>query len=159
MKTWSGCSLLSAMREPCSSGYGFALANLRSPSIARALEGKNEKNGNPTTAPSAKLLLTPGRPKVGSPEFWTSPVLTRRGMVAERVRALAYHLTEAGLLEKAAGYWVRAGKIAAARFANIEAIADLHRGIAQQGRRVSRILDIRLRRGCSPASGLSRWVR
>jgi predicted ATPase len=42
---------------------------------------------------------------------------------------LGYHLTEAGLPEKAAGYWLRAGKIAVARYANIEAIAHLRRGI------------------------------
>ena len=41
---------------------------------------------------------------------------------------LAYHLTEAGLPDRAAGYWLRAGKIAAARFANLEAIAHLRRG-------------------------------
>ena len=46
---------------------------------------------------------------------------------------LAYHLTEAGLLEKAVGYWLRAGKIAVARFANIEAIAHLRRGIEALG--------------------------
>jgi class 3 adenylate cyclase len=42
---------------------------------------------------------------------------------------LAHHLAEAGLHEKAAGYWLRAGKIAGNRFANVEAIAHLHRGI------------------------------
>jgi predicted ATPase len=42
---------------------------------------------------------------------------------------LAYHLTEAGLLDKAADYWLRAGKIAVARYANLEAIAHLRRGI------------------------------
>src|SRR6516225_5491292 len=42
---------------------------------------------------------------------------------------LAYHLTEAGLPDKAADYWLRAGKIAGARFANLEAIAHLRRGI------------------------------
>src|SRR6516162_269507 len=41
---------------------------------------------------------------------------------------VAYHLTEAGLPDRAAGYWLRAGKIAAARFANLEAIAHLRRG-------------------------------
>jgi len=46
---------------------------------------------------------------------------------------LAYHLTEAGLLEKAAAHWLRAGKIAVARFANIEAIAHLRRGIEAVG--------------------------
>jgi len=33
------------------------------------------------------------------------------------------------LPDKAAGYWLRAGKIAAARFANIEAIVHLRHGI------------------------------
>jgi tetratricopeptide (TPR) repeat protein len=45
----------------------------------------------------------------------------------------AYHLTEAGLPEKATGYWLRAGKIAVARFANIEAIAHLRRGVEAVG--------------------------
>jgi predicted ATPase len=49
----------------------------------------------------------------------------RRG----RAGNLGNHLTEAGLPEKAAGYWLRAGKIAGARFANLEAIAHLRRGI------------------------------
>lgn len=42
---------------------------------------------------------------------------------------LAHHLTEAGLIRKAVDYWLRAGKKAAARSANIEAIAHLQRGI------------------------------
>ena len=50
-------------------------------------------------------------------------------LVEAEPETLAYHLTEAGLPEKAAGYWLRAGKIAVARFANIEAIAHLRRGI------------------------------
>jgi class 3 adenylate cyclase/tetratricopeptide (TPR) repeat protein len=50
-------------------------------------------------------------------------------LVEAEPETLAYHLTEAGLLEQAAGYWLRAGKIAVARFANIEAIAHLRRGI------------------------------
>jgi predicted ATPase/class 3 adenylate cyclase len=41
----------------------------------------------------------------------------------------ARHLTDAGLSEKAIGYWLRAGKNAALRSANIEAIAHLRRGI------------------------------
>jgi class 3 adenylate cyclase/tetratricopeptide (TPR) repeat protein len=41
---------------------------------------------------------------------------------------LARHCTEAGLVEKAVGYWLRAGKNAAVRYANIEAIAHLRRG-------------------------------
>ena len=42
---------------------------------------------------------------------------------------LARHLTEAGLIEKAIGYWLQAGKNAALRSANLEAIAHLQRGI------------------------------
>jgi predicted ATPase/class 3 adenylate cyclase len=42
---------------------------------------------------------------------------------------LAHHLTEAGLNEKAAGYWLKAGTNAVERFANLEAIAHLQRGI------------------------------
>jgi tetratricopeptide (TPR) repeat protein len=42
---------------------------------------------------------------------------------------LAHHLTEAGLIEKAIAYWLHAGKNAAQRSANLEAIAHLRRGI------------------------------
>ncbi|WP_247403445.1 MULTISPECIES: hypothetical protein [unclassified Bradyrhizobium] len=42
---------------------------------------------------------------------------------------LAHHLTEAGLFEKAEAYWLQAGKKAAMRSANLEAIAHLQRGI------------------------------
>src|SRR4029453_2144455 len=42
---------------------------------------------------------------------------------------LARHLTEAGLTEKAIGYWLRAGKNAALRSANAEAIVHLQRGL------------------------------
>jgi class 3 adenylate cyclase/tetratricopeptide (TPR) repeat protein len=47
---------------------------------------------------------------------------------------LAHHLTEAGLIEKAIGYWLQAGKNAALRSANLEAIAHLQRGIELTGR-------------------------
>ena len=46
---------------------------------------------------------------------------------------LAHHLTEAGLIEKAIGYWLQAGKNAALRSANLEAIAHLQRGIEVTG--------------------------
>jgi predicted ATPase/class 3 adenylate cyclase len=42
---------------------------------------------------------------------------------------LAHHFTEAGLIEKAIAYWLQAGKNAALRSANLEAIAHLQRGI------------------------------
>jgi class 3 adenylate cyclase/tetratricopeptide (TPR) repeat protein len=47
---------------------------------------------------------------------------------------LAHHLTEAGLIEKAIEYWLQAGKNAALRSANVEAIAHLRRGIEGIGR-------------------------
>jgi predicted ATPase len=43
---------------------------------------------------------------------------------------LAYHYTEAGLVESAIGYWRRAGERAAKRAANVEAIGHLRRGVA-----------------------------
>ncbi|MCK1606571.1 AAA family ATPase [Bradyrhizobium sp. 166] len=42
---------------------------------------------------------------------------------------IALHLTQGGLAGKAVGYWLRAGRIAAGRSANLEAIAHLTRGL------------------------------
>jgi class 3 adenylate cyclase/tetratricopeptide (TPR) repeat protein len=50
-------------------------------------------------------------------------------MVAAQPETLAHHLAEAGLHERAAAYWLQAGRDAAARSANLEAIAHLQRGI------------------------------
>jgi class 3 adenylate cyclase/tetratricopeptide (TPR) repeat protein len=50
-------------------------------------------------------------------------------IVQTQPETLAHHLTEAGLIEKAIGYWLQAGKNAALRSANLEAIAHLQRGI------------------------------
>ena len=50
-------------------------------------------------------------------------------IVEAQPETLAHHLTEAGLIEKAADYWLQAGKKAAMRSANLEAIAHLQRGI------------------------------
>ncbi len=55
-------------------------------------------------------------------------------IVEAQPETLAHHLTEAGLFEKAVGYWLRAGKNAAQRFANLEAIAHLQRGIETAAR-------------------------
>src|SRR5207249_378470 len=44
------------------------------------------------------------------------------GIVEAQPETLAHHLTEAGLSEKAVRYWLKAGKNAAQRFANLEAI-------------------------------------
>jgi predicted ATPase len=50
-------------------------------------------------------------------------------IVQAQPETLAHHLTEAGLIEKAVSYWLKAGKNAIQRFANLEAIAHLQRGI------------------------------
>jgi tetratricopeptide (TPR) repeat protein len=55
-------------------------------------------------------------------------------IVETQPETLAHHLTEAGLIEKAVGYWLLAGKNAALRSANLEAIAHLRRGIEVTGR-------------------------
>jgi class 3 adenylate cyclase/tetratricopeptide (TPR) repeat protein len=56
-------------------------------------------------------------------------------IVEAQPETLAHHLTEAGLIEKAVGYWLKAGKNAIQRFANPEAIAHLQRG-AETARRL-----------------------
>jgi predicted ATPase/class 3 adenylate cyclase len=50
-------------------------------------------------------------------------------IVAAEPETLARHFTEAGLIEKAVGYWLEAGRTAAKRSANLEAIAHLQHGI------------------------------
>jgi len=50
-------------------------------------------------------------------------------IVEAQPETLAHHLTEAGSIEKAAGYWLRAGRMAAMRSANLEAIAHAQQGI------------------------------
>jgi predicted ATPase/class 3 adenylate cyclase len=56
-------------------------------------------------------------------------------IVEAQPETLAHHLTEAGLFEKAEAYWLQAGKKAAMRSANLEAIAHLQRGIEASGHR------------------------
>jgi class 3 adenylate cyclase/tetratricopeptide (TPR) repeat protein len=55
-------------------------------------------------------------------------------IVEGQPETLALHLTEAGLFERATGYWLLAGKKAATRSANLEAIAHLERGIEAAAR-------------------------
>src|SRR5262249_51449952 len=43
---------------------------------------------------------------------------------------VAHHFSEAGLPEKAIGYWLQAGRLAAGRSANVEAVAHLRAGLA-----------------------------
>ncbi len=54
-------------------------------------------------------------------------------IVEAQPETLAHHLTEAGLFEKAQGYWLQASKKAATRSANLEAIAHAQRGIEAVG--------------------------
>ena len=48
---------------------------------------------------------------------------------------LAQHLTEAGLADRAVGYWLRAGRNAAEHSANLEAINHLSKGLETLNRR------------------------
>ena len=50
-------------------------------------------------------------------------------LVEAQPETLAQHLTEAGLLDEAVRYWLQAGRKAAQRSANIEAIAHLQKGL------------------------------
>ena len=51
-------------------------------------------------------------------------------IVEAQPETLAHHLTEAALFDRARDYWLAAGKKAAMRSANLEAIAHLQRGLA-----------------------------
>ncbi|HZI77478.1 MAG TPA: hypothetical protein VFD73_26235, partial [Gemmatimonadales bacterium] len=51
-------------------------------------------------------------------------------IVATQPELLAHHLTEAGRLTEAVGYWQRAGERAVARSAHLEAISHLTTGVA-----------------------------
>jgi predicted ATPase/class 3 adenylate cyclase len=55
-------------------------------------------------------------------------------IVQTQPETLAHHLTEAGLIERTIEYWLKAGKNAALRSANLEAVAHLRRGIEGIGR-------------------------
>lgn len=50
-------------------------------------------------------------------------------MSARHPDVLAHHCSEAGLFEEAIGYWLKAGHLAAGRFANIEAAVNLEKGL------------------------------
>jgi class 3 adenylate cyclase/predicted ATPase len=50
-------------------------------------------------------------------------------VVASQPETLAHHFTEAGLIEPAIGYWLKAGNLALSRSANAEAVKHLRRGI------------------------------
>src|SRR5262249_3232418 len=50
-------------------------------------------------------------------------------MTTRHPDVLAHHCSEAGLFEEAIGYWLKAGHLAAGRFANIEAAVNLEKGL------------------------------
>ncbi len=54
-------------------------------------------------------------------------------IVKAEPETLAHHLTEATLFDRARGYWLAAGRKAAMRSANLEAIAHLQRGLTVDG--------------------------
>ena len=72
---------------------------------------------------SPDARFTPGSPK---PLKANSPRLPRAGP-----RSLAHHCTEAGLIEKAAGLWGKAGQRSLDRSALVEAAAQLTRALEQ----------------------------
>ncbi len=63
---------------------------------------------------------------------WVGKVLVARyADIAEtQPELIAYHLTKAGDVEEAIGYWLRAGSRSAARSANLEAIRHFSEGLA-----------------------------
>ena len=68
---------------------------------------------------------------------------------------LAHHFTEAGLTEKAVGYWQKAGQSAVQRSAHVEAIAHLHQGLQllqmlpETPERVQQAVDMHIALGAS----------
>jgi tetratricopeptide (TPR) repeat protein len=57
---------------------------------------------------------------------------TRFGRIAEaQPELLGHHFSEAGLPERAVKYWLAAGRIAAARYANLEATSHAKRGVSE----------------------------
>ena len=80
---------------------------------------------------------------------------------ATQPELLAYHCTEAGLTEKAIGYWLKAGLRSRERSAEIEAISHLTRGLvaARDAGRVSRAGRSRIGAAESAGNRLHRVAR
>ena len=80
------------------------------------------------------------------------------GEVASQPEIVAHHFTEAGLVEAAIDYWLRAGHLALSRSANSEAVKHLRRGIeltrslAPSPERVRKELDFYLALGPATAA-------
>src|SRR5260370_7680203 len=50
-------------------------------------------------------------------------------MAASLPEVVAHHFTEAGLASEAIGYWLKAGRLASARWANREAVASFEQAL------------------------------
>jgi class 3 adenylate cyclase/tetratricopeptide (TPR) repeat protein len=79
-------------------------------------------------------------------------------IVASQPEIVAHHFTEAGLVEPAIDYWLKAGNLALSRSANAEAVKHLRRGIeltqsqASSAERVRKELDFYLALGPAMAA-------
>ena len=56
-----------------------------------------------------------------------------RDVIDTRPELMAHHLAQAGFAERSIGFWLKAARIAIARGAAAEAVAQLHRGLALLG--------------------------
>ena len=76
-------------------------------------------------------------------------------LIERRPELLAHHLTAAGMIERAVDEWLKAGQIAAARLAHLEAIRHFERGLAELAAlpegsaRDGREIELQLARGLS----------
>jgi len=79
-------------------------------------------------------------------------------IVASQPEIVAHHFTEAGLVDPAIDYWLKAGTLALSRSANAEAVKHLRQGIeltqsqAPSAKRVSKELDLYLALGPAMAA-------
>jgi class 3 adenylate cyclase/tetratricopeptide (TPR) repeat protein len=79
-------------------------------------------------------------------------------IVASQPEIVAHHFTQAGLVDSAIGYWLRAGNLALSRSANAEAVKHLRQGIeltqsnAPSANRVRKELDFYLALGPAMAA-------
>jgi class 3 adenylate cyclase/tetratricopeptide (TPR) repeat protein len=79
-------------------------------------------------------------------------------IVRSQPELLAYHFTEAGLVDRAIDYWLKAGQLALSRSANAEAVKHLRQGVelihsrAPSAERVRKELDFHLALGPAMAA-------
>jgi len=79
-------------------------------------------------------------------------------IVRSQPELVAYHFTEAGLVDRATDYWLKAGQLALSRSANAEAVKHLRQGVelihsrAPSAERVRKELDFHLALGPAMAA-------